>query len=143
MPDVPSRGGAAGNRPLAARRLEYAGDGAFQDATTFTAVSRNLGAPAFTTRVTTDGYREIATSALTLRYRQGSGPFTAANLSVTLTGTGASAAPVFPSYCVVSAACEAENALLRQHAGTTLDHTGFTGSGFVAGFEATGAGIEQ
>jgi len=35
-------------------RMEYAGDGVFQDAATFTAVNRNLGAPAYTTRVTTD-----------------------------------------------------------------------------------------
>src|SRR4051794_24921769 len=124
-------------------RMEYAGDGAFQDATTFNAVDRNLPAPAYTSTVTADGYREIRTSALTLRYRQNSGPFTAANLSVAVTATGQLANPVFPSYCVVSTACEAENSLLRRHAATAVDHTGYVGSGFVAGYEDPGSGIEQ
>src|SRR5689334_22159091 len=66
-------------------RLEYADDLAFQDATTFNAVNRDLPAPAFTTSVTADGFREITTSALTLRYRRGSGPFTPANLSIRVT----------------------------------------------------------
>ena len=124
-------------------RMEYAGDGAFQDGATFTVVNRGFPAPAFSTGVTADGYREIRTSALTLRYRQASGPFTAANLSVVLNSTGATATPVFPSYCPAGVACEAENALLRWHAGTAVDHTGHTGSGFVAGLEDTGSGIEQ
>jgi glycosyl hydrolase family 31/ricin-type beta-trefoil lectin protein/uncharacterized protein DUF5110/carbohydrate binding protein with CBM6 domain len=124
-------------------RMEYAGDGAFQDATTFNAVDRSQPAPAYTTTVTADGYREIRTAAVTLRHRQNSGPFTAANVSVTMAATGATANPVFPSYCAVSTACETENALLRWHAGTALDHTGYAGSGFVAGIEDTGSGIEQ
>ena len=79
------------------------------------------------------GYREIKTSALTLRYKQNSGPFTAANLSVVVTATGATGHPAFPSYCAVSTACEGENALLTGNATTGYDHTGFTGSGFAAG----------
>src|ERR1700761_2904380 len=43
-------------------RLEYAGDGAFQDGTTFNVVNRP--AAAYTTDVS-NGYREIVTSALT------------------------------------------------------------------------------
>ncbi|MEU3460772.1 ricin-type beta-trefoil lectin domain protein [Streptomyces sp. NPDC006733] len=124
-------------------RLEYAGDGVFQDATTFTAVNRAFPIPAFTTTVSADGYREIRTSGLTLRYRQNSGPFTAANLSVTLTGSGVQAAPAFPSYCTVNSACEAENGLFSGRAATAYDHTGNTGSGFVAGFEGTGSGVAQ
>jgi hypothetical protein len=124
-------------------RVEYAGDRQFQDATTMNAVNRDFAAPAYTTTVTADGYREIRTDALTLRYRQGSGPFTAGNLSIALTGTGATAAPLFPSYCAVATACEAENALLRGRAATAVNHSGHTGTGFAAGFEATGSGIEQ
>ncbi len=124
-------------------RLEYAGDGGFQDGTTFTAVNRNFAPAAYTTDVTSDGYREIRTSGLTLRYKQGSGPFTAANLSVKLTGTGVSAAPAFPSYCAVGNACEAENDLFTGRAAVAYDHSGHTGSGFVAGFEQSGAGLAQ
>ncbi|RAJ42707.1 carbohydrate-binding protein with CBM35 doain [Kitasatospora sp. SolWspMP-SS2h] len=124
-------------------RLEYADDGVFQDGTTFNAVGRDFPAAAYTTNVTSDGYREIRTSALTLRYKQGSGPFTAANLSVTLAGTGATAKPAFPSYCPLGTACEAENALFTGRAAAAYDHAGHTGSGFVAGFEQAGAALGQ
>jgi hypothetical protein len=122
-------------------RLEYAADKVFQDATTFTAANRTFPEPAYTTTVTADGFREIRTAAVTLRYRQGSGPFTRANLSVAVAGTGVTGAPAFPSYCTISAACEAENALLLGKASTAYDHTGSTGSGFVAGYEKVGSGI--
>ncbi|WP_433293788.1 ricin-type beta-trefoil lectin domain protein [Actinoplanes sp. CA-030573] len=122
-------------------RTEYAGDGVFTDAATFTAINRSFPAAAYTTTVTADGYREIRTSALTLRYKQNSGPFTAANLSVAITATGATALPAFPSYCTVSTVCEAENALFPGSATTGYDHTGFTGSGFAAGFESIGSGV--
>jgi hypothetical protein len=120
-------------------RLEYAGDGVFTDAPTFNAVNRSFTAPPYTTTVTSDGYREIRTSAVTLRYKQNSGPFTAANLSVALTATGATAKPAFPSYCPLSIACEAEDALFTGKAVPAYDHRGFTGSAFVAGYEATGS----
>src|ERR1044071_5774348 len=77
-------------------RLEYAEDLAFQDAATFNAVNRNFPVPAFTTDVTSDGVRQITTSALTLRYRRNTGPFTPANLSVQL-ARGATAAAAVPA----------------------------------------------
>src|SRR6185436_15213991 len=86
-------------------RLEYAEDLAFQDATTFNAVTRDVPATPFTTAVTADGFREIRTSALTLRYRRGSGPFTQSNVSVELATTNITAAPAFPSYCVIGTPC--------------------------------------
>ncbi|GAA3287050.1 ricin-type beta-trefoil lectin domain protein [Dactylosporangium vinaceum] len=121
-------------------RLEYAGDGVFQDLTTFNVVNRSFPVPAYTTSVTADGYRQIQTSALTLRYKQGSGPFTAQNVSVTL-ATGVVAAPAFPSFCAYNTACEAENALLTGNATPAYDHTGNTGSAFVAGIEKTGSSL--
>jgi hypothetical protein len=45
-------------------RLEYAGDGAFQNATTFNAVNRSFARTSYTTTVTRDGYRVIRTGAL-------------------------------------------------------------------------------
>lgn len=124
-------------------RLEYAGDGAFQDGATFTAVNRSFTPPPYTTDVTSDGYREIKTSALTLRWKEGSGPFTSDNTTVTLTSTGVQGKPAFPSYCALGTACEGENALFTGRAAVNYDHSGYTGSGFVAGYEATGSGITQ
>ncbi|UQU65823.1 ricin-type beta-trefoil lectin domain protein [Couchioplanes caeruleus] len=124
-------------------RMEYAGDGAFTDATTFNAVNRSFPAPAYTTTVTSDGYREIRTSAVTLRYKQNSGPFTASNTTLTVGSTGATARPAFPSYCPASAACEAENALFPGNVTPAYDHKGYTGSGFASGFEGTGSGVQE
>ncbi|GAA2037381.1 glycoside hydrolase family 31 protein [Catenulispora yoronensis] len=126
-------------------RLEYAGDGKFQDLATVNAVNRTLPAPSYTTDVTSDGYREIHTANLLLRYRQGSGPFSSANLSVQLTVAG-QAQTAHPSFvggatCLFGALCEAENATPAGGASQASDHAGYTGSGFVAGIEQTGAGI--
>jgi hypothetical protein len=123
-------------------RLEYAGDNAFQDRATFNAIGRNLPVPTFTTQVT-GGYREIHTAGLTLRYRQGSGPFTSGNTSIQLAGTSVTGAPAFPSYCTFGTACQAENQLLGGSASTAYDHQGYTGSGFLGGFTATGTSVTQ
>jgi alpha-glucosidase (family GH31 glycosyl hydrolase) len=123
-------------------RLEYAGDGVFQDSATFNAVNRSFPAASYTTDVS-NGYREIVTSALTLRYKEGSGPFTAANTSIAVSGTNKTAAPSFPSYCAFGTACEAEDSLMSWGAAAAYDHAGHTGSGFVAGMNQTGSGIER
>ena len=123
-------------------RLEYAGDGAFQDSATFTAVNRSFPAVPYTTDVS-GGYREIVTSAVTLRYKENSGPFTPANTSILVNGTNVTAAPAFPSYCALGTVCEAEDALMAWGATTSYDHTGFTGSGFLSGFTQTGSALSQ
>ncbi|HTJ71033.1 MAG TPA: ricin-type beta-trefoil lectin domain protein [Actinospica sp.] len=123
-------------------RLEYAGDGAFQDSPTFNVVDRSFPAVSYTTDVS-NGYREITTGSLTLRYKQGGGPFTAANTSIVVGGTNVTAAPSFPSYCAFGTACEAEDSLMTWGASTAYDHTGYTGSGFAAGLNQTGSGIQQ
>src|SRR5206468_3494195 len=98
--------------------------------------------PAFTTDVS-GGYREIHTSGLTVRYEQGSGPFTAANTTVQPAGTSVTGHPAFPSYCTFGTACQAENGLFGASASTAYDHSGYTGSGFLAGFTATGSSLIQ
>ncbi|ATE51961.1 TIM-barrel domain-containing protein [Actinosynnema pretiosum] len=119
-------------------RLEHAGDGAFTDATTFNALNRDFPTPPYTTTVSGE-YREIRTSALTLRYKRGSGPFTSANTTVqTSVGTGA---PAFPSHCAFNTACEAENGLFGGTASAAYDHVGHSGSGFLAGFTGAGASL--
>ena len=123
-------------------RLEYAGDGAYQDSPTFNAVDRSFPAVSYTTDVS-NGYREIVTSALTLRYKEGSGPFTAANTTILVSGTNVTAAPSFPSYCAYGTACEAEDSLTSWGATPAYDHTGHTGSGFVGGLNQAKSGIQQ
>ncbi len=72
-------------------RMEYAGDGAFQDSPTMTATRARLPVPAYSSRVR-NGWRIIRTGRLTLRWKRGAGPFGAGNLRLTLPG-GAGAAP--------------------------------------------------
>ncbi len=121
-------------------RMEYAGDGAFEDRTTFNAVNRNQPPPPYTTGVSADGYREIRTGSLFLRYRRGSGPFTPANTSIQLTVAGqqVTARPAFRGWCAFGVRCEAEEGQLSGLVAAS-DHAGFTGTGFAAGFEQVGA----
>ena len=121
-------------------RLEYAGDGQFQDGATFNVPSRNFPSTPYTTDVS-NGYREIHTASLTLRYLENSGPFTSANTSVQLGSV--TATPEFSSYCAFGRACQAENALLSGSAAPAYDHNNYTGSGFLAGLTSTGAGLSQ
>ncbi|MCB9629560.1 MAG: DUF5110 domain-containing protein [Sandaracinaceae bacterium] len=65
-------------------RLEYAEDGVFEDRPSQTVGTRPARQTPYTTRVE-GGERIVETGALTLRYRIGSGPFAADNLSITLT----------------------------------------------------------
>ncbi|OIJ63988.1 TIM-barrel domain-containing protein [Streptomyces mangrovisoli] len=121
-------------------RTEYAGDHAFTDAPTFNAVGRDGFTPASYTARTADGWLTLTTSALTLRYKIGSGPFDARNLSVRLTAGDdpVTAAPWQRLTCAVGELCEAEG-LRLDGVSVASDHTGRTGTGFVAGFTATGA----
>ncbi|MBE1582159.1 TIM-barrel domain-containing protein [Nonomuraea angiospora] len=116
-------------------RTEYAGGGKFADAPTFNAVGRDAFAPASFTSSTSNGWLTIRTSALTLRYQVGSGPFTTRNLSVSLRTT--TAAPWQQLTCSAGALCEAED-LSYSGLAVATDHAGFTGAGFLAGFEGTG-----
>ncbi len=123
-------------------RTEYAGAARFVDAPTFNAIGRDgFGRTAFTSS-TVRGWLTIRTSALTLRYKKDSGPFTAKNLTVSLLDgqQHVTAAPwrqaATPS-CTVGALCEAED-LKLDGVPTATDHTGYTGRGFAAGFQNTG-----
>ncbi|WP_107498737.1 TIM-barrel domain-containing protein [Actinacidiphila yeochonensis] len=123
-------------------RTEYAGDGKFTDAATFNAIGRDGFASTPYTTSTSGGWLTIRTSKLTLRYRTGSGPFTAKNLSVALTAGQApvTAAPWNPLTCTTGQLCEAES-LPYSGLGVASDHTGATGTGFLAGFQSSGNGV--
>ncbi|WBQ02626.1 TIM-barrel domain-containing protein [Kribbella sp. CA-293567] len=120
-------------------RTEYAGDGKFEDAATFNAVGRSdFGRVPFTSSVA-DGVLTLRTSAATLTYRLGSGPFDASNLRVQFETASATvdATPWHHLTCAAGALCEGED-LAADGLGTAKDHTGYTGGGFLAGFESAG-----
>ena len=121
-------------------RMEYAGDDRFTDAATFNAIGRDdFGHTDYTTS-TSDGWLTITTSQATLKYKVDSGPFTAQNVSLSLNAGGrpVTAAPAFPAAtftCAAASLCEGEQAQLNG-VGVATDHTGFTGTGFAAGFQS-------
>ncbi|MFE2427309.1 TIM-barrel domain-containing protein [Streptomyces sp. NPDC059373] len=123
-------------------RTEYAGDGAFLDSPTFNAIGRDAFSPTSFTSTTSDGWLTITTSALTLRYQVGSGPFNAQNLTVQLKAGDqpVTATPWQQLTCTVGALCEAED-LTTSGVSVASDHTGYTGSGFAGGFEGTGSSL--
>ncbi|MEV5411459.1 TIM-barrel domain-containing protein [Thermopolyspora sp. NPDC052614] len=120
-------------------RTEYAGDGKFVDAATFNVIGRDSFSPPRFTSTTSKGWLTIKTSALTLRYRLNSGPFSPRNLVVDLKAgdTPVTATPWRPLTCDVGALCEVED---QSYSGLApaADHGGYTGSGFLAGFEGAG-----
>ncbi|MGW6202898.1 TIM-barrel domain-containing protein [Streptomyces sp. NPDC055089] len=123
-------------------RTEYAGDGAFTYEPTFNAIGRGGFTPTAYTARTKDGWLTVSTRAMTLRYRVGSGPFDAQNLSVQLDAgeSPVTAAPWQRLVCAPGALCEAED-LRLDGVGTASDHRGHTGAAFAAGFEATGSSV--
>ncbi|MHB9856956.1 TIM-barrel domain-containing protein [Streptomyces sp. YIM S03343] len=117
-------------------RTEYAGDGTFENQPTFNAIGRNSFTPPPYTSSVKDGVLTITTSALTLRYVVGSGPFGAENLSVSLRAGRSQvlAAPWQHRDCSAGVLCETEDQTY-DGPGLAADHSGFTGKGFLAGFE--------
>src|SRR3954469_2328872 len=68
-------------------RLQYAADGKFDNNRTQTTSGRLRSSARFRTRVR-GGRRVIRTSRLTLRWRRGSGPFSASNLTAVIERRG-------------------------------------------------------
>lgn len=120
-------------------RTEYAGDGRFTDAATFNAVGRGAFTPPPFTSTTANGVLTIRTSATTLTYKLDSGPFDSGNLQIRANAGAApvTAAPWRHLTCAVGALCEAED-LTADGLGVATDHPGYTGEGFLAGFESAG-----
>ena len=128
-------------------RLEYAGDQHFDDASTFNAIGRDTFAvPRYTSSVD-QGWRVIRTDKVTLKYREGSGPFTAENVELDLRD-GGSTVRAHPSWdasspCAFGTLCEAENAALSGGASVNTNHAGYTGAGFVDGIQTKGAQLSE
>ena len=123
-------------------RMEYAGDQKFTDGATFNAIGRDGFSPVSFTQKVSDGWLTIATDQLTLRYKVDSGPFTSQNVSVSLRG-GVTAHPSWPTpaLCATGTLCEAEKTVLAGGVSVASDHTGFTGTGFAAGFQSVGGSL--
>ncbi|MFC7531750.1 TIM-barrel domain-containing protein [Actinoplanes sp. GCM10030250] len=126
-------------------RTEYSPGGRFTDKDTFNVIGRDDFAPTRFARRISQGWLTIETGAATLRYRVGSGPFTADNLTVRLkagrqTVTAAPWAGLGAPDCAPGALCEAE-ALALNGVSVATDHRDFTGQGFAAGFEGTGTSL--
>jgi VCBS repeat-containing protein len=123
-------------------RTEYAGNAQFVDAPTFNAIGRDdFGATPFTSH-TRDGWLTISTSAMRLEYQVGSGPFTSTNLIVRLRAgqQDVTASPwqaASTPTCQFDTLCEAEDLSLNGVSVAT-DHSGYTGTGFAAGFQNVG-----
>jgi hypothetical protein len=123
-------------------RTEYAGNGAFEDDPTFNAIGRDGFAPTHFTQKSANGWLTIDTGQEQLRYKVGSGPFTSGNLVVTERAgkqavTSEPWAPPPTPSCQFGVLCEAEGLNLNG-VSVASDHSGYTGTGFAAGFQATG-----
>ncbi|MFQ1001572.1 TIM-barrel domain-containing protein [Modestobacter sp. SSW1-42] len=126
-------------------RTEFAGDSRFVDAPTFNAIGRDAFPKTPVRTSTKDGWLTLDTGAMTLRYQVGSGRFTDDNLVVQLRSgrqdvVGAPWAGRGLATCDVGALCEAED-LTLDSVGVATDHSGFTGTGFAAGFEGTSTSL--
>ncbi|SFC57700.1 Alpha-glucosidase, glycosyl hydrolase family GH31 [Nocardioides terrae] len=124
-------------------RTEYSADGSFTDAPTFNAIGRDSFGSTTSTGEEDEGWFVITTPKATLKYKVGSGEFTGSNLILTEQAgqqkvTASPWAGQTPPTCDIGALCEAESMLLSG-LGTAKDHSGYTGSGFAAGFEGGGS----
>ncbi|MBS2548937.1 ricin-type beta-trefoil lectin domain protein [Catenulispora sp. NL8] len=125
-------------------RMEYSPTGSFLDDPTFDIMDRDFTVPSFTSNVA-NGQLTITTSAMTLTYQVGSGPFSAVNTKMRLLGAlppGASAnvTPTWGGECTFGQSCQAGAAALSGGASIANNHNGYQSPpGFVAGLTATGA----
>jgi alpha-glucosidase (family GH31 glycosyl hydrolase) len=127
-------------------RTEYQKDGKFTDAGTFNVVGRDDFARTHFTKRTDHGWLTLDTGQMTLRYKVGSGTFTADNLTVQLNAgkqkvQGQPWAGHSAPDCALGTLCEAES-LQLSGPGVATDHRGYTGRGFAAGWQSTGDNIK-
>ncbi len=122
-------------------RTEYSGDGVFENKKSYNIVDHNLTSTSYTTKVN-DGWREIETEKLLLRYKQNSGAFDSTNLVINLKERLTYAKPWVSTTGSSFFQSEAEKLKLYGGATTATDHKNYTGTGFVAGLKYVGAGMQ-
>jgi hypothetical protein len=114
-------------------RLEYSPSGTFENRPTVNALNRRMPVPRYTDRVS-GGWLTLRTSRATLRYRVGSGPFTAINTSLRF-ADGNAMTTVHPTWdweCPFDQVCQAGAAVLGGRASIGYGLAGFDSSaGFV------------
>ncbi len=124
-------------------RLQHAAGGRFDERPTTTTVPRTAAPPPYTVEHV-DGWLVVRTDRLTLRYREGSGAFTADDLSVDLdvAGTPTTARPSWrrpPGTCAYGTRCEAEDGRLSGGESVHHTHEGASGRGYASDLEQRGA----
>jgi Glycosyl hydrolases family 31/Domain of unknown function (DUF5110)/IPT/TIG domain/Carbohydrate binding module (family 6) len=121
-------------------RMEYSPRGNFEDLPTVNVLNRRFPVPFYRANVR-NGWLTIATSAATLRYRLGSGPFGPSNVAVsfrapqsTTGGQVTTVSPAWQNECPYGQICDAGAAALAGPASIQTDHAGYQSvAGFIAG----------
>ncbi len=124
-------------------RVRHAAGGRFDDRPTTTTVPRDVPPPAYTVEHV-GGWLVLRTARLALRYREGSGTFTADNLSIDLdvAGTPTTARPTWrrpPGTCAYGTRCEAEDGRLTGGQSVHHEHVSASGRGYTSDLGQHGA----
>jgi hypothetical protein len=122
-------------------RLEYSPSGTFENKPTVNALNRRMPVPPYTVHIA-GGWFTLRTSRATLRYKVGSGPFTATNTSLRF-ADGRAMTTVHPTWdweCPFDQVCQAAAAVLSGKAAIGYSLTGYDTSttGFVSDLDHPG-----
>ncbi len=116
-------------------RMEYSPNGNFESLPTVNVLNRRFPVPSYQAAVR-NGWLTIATSAATLRYRLGSGPFGPSNVAVSFRNAGqaTTVSPAWQNECPYDQACDAGAAALVGPASIQTNHASYQSvAGFIAG----------
>ncbi len=123
-------------------RLEYSPSESFENNPTVNALDRRTPVPRYTAG-TAGGWLTVRTSQATLRYRVGSGPFTAANTTLRFADGPRDVSTVHPTWdweCPFEQTCQAGSAVLADGATLSYNTPGYQSSaGYVGNLRAKDA----
>ncbi len=121
-------------------RLEYSPSGRFENSPTVNVTNRQMPVPPYSTQVSR-GWLVVRTDRATLRYRVGSGPFSAANTSLSF-AVGDQTSTVHPTWeweCPFDQTCQAGAARLVGGDSLSQSQTGYQSSAGYVGYLGPGA----
>ena len=116
-------------------RLEYSPSGRFEDLPTVNAIDRRRPVPTYSAQVS-GGWLVVRTTRVTLRYKVGSGPFSAANTSMRF-AVGNQVSTVHPTWeweCPFDQTCQAGAAVLAGGASLSQALTGYQSTAGYVGY---------